>query len=307
MVIGSYTLGIAPYQQPVLIYNPCAGKLRRDPERILQRTTDALARASLHPRLAPTSGPGDATKIARRAAAEGADLIIALGGDGTINEVLNGMVHSNATLGILPAGTANVLAMELGLGSRLGRAIDRLTASVERRVAAGKLCNGTERYFLAMAGAGLDAKIVYDLDPVLKARAGKFAYWLSGFGHVTQRVAECDAIIDGRKYRAGFVLASRVRNYGGDLEIARGASLLRDEFEVVLFEGSNPLRYLWYMIGVAAGTAQKMRGVHTVRARSVALEGDVHVQVDGEYAGRLPAHFEIVPGAVKLLVPPAYG
>ena len=91
------------------------------------------------PRLAPTSAPGDATRIACRAVAEGADLILVLGGDGTINEAVNGMVHSKAALGILPAGTANVLAMELGLGSRLDRAIERLLNSVERRVAVGKL------------------------------------------------------------------------------------------------------------------------------------------------------------------------
>lgn len=306
---GSYTLGIAPYQQPVLIYNPAAGKLRRDPARILQRTTEALASANVRPRLAPTSGPGDATGIARRSIAEGADLIIVLGGDGTINEAVNGMVHSRATLGILPAGTANVLAMELGLGSRLGRAIDRLAGSVERRIAIGKLCNGSglERHFLAMGGAGLDAKIVYDLNPWLKARAGKLAYWLSGFGHITQRVGQCEVRIGDRTYRSGFVLASRVRNYGGDLEIARAASLLRPDFEVVIFEGSNPLRYLWYMLGVGAKMVQKMPGVHTVRARHVAITSDVHLQVDGEYAGRAPACFEIVPGAITLLVPPNYG
>lgn len=306
--IGGYTLRIAPYQQPVLIYNPAAGKLRGDPARILQRTTEALARANLRPRLAPTSGPKHATEIASLAIADGADLIIALGGDGTINEVVNGMIHSRATLGILPAGTANVLAMELGLGSRLGRAIDRLLASEERRIAVGKLCHADgQRHFLAMGGAGLDAKIVYDLKPWLKARAGKAAYWLAGFGHVTQSVGQCDVTIDGQKYRSGFVLASRVRNYGGDLEIARGASLLKDDFEVVIFEGSNPLRYLWYMLGVGVKVVQKMPGVHTVRARHVEMTGDVHLQVDGEYAGRVPACFEIVPDAVTMLVPPTYG
>src|SRR5580658_10456681 len=119
---ASYTQKIQPYQQPVLIYNPAAGKFRRHPERILQRTTDALARASVRPRLAPTSGPADATRIARESVDGGADLILVLGGDGTVNEVVNGMVHSKAALAILPAGTANVLAMELGLGSRLDRA-----------------------------------------------------------------------------------------------------------------------------------------------------------------------------------------
>jgi YegS/Rv2252/BmrU family lipid kinase len=262
----------------------------------------------LKPALAPTSAPGDATAIARDSVANGADLILVLGGDGTINEAVNGMVHSKAALGIIPAGTANVLAMELGLGSGLDRAVQRLSQSVEHRVSVGKIVNSHDapRYFLAMAGAGLDAKIVYDLNPALKARAGKLAYWLSGFGHIAEQVGNFDARINGDVYRCGFALASRVRNYGGDLEIASGASLIRDDFEIVLFEGSNPLRYMWYMMGVGMRRVQGMHGVHTVRAKQVDMTGDVHLQVDGEYAGRLPARFEIVPGALTLLIPPSY-
>ena len=256
----------------------------------------------------PTAGPGHATEIARRSVAFGADLIVVLGGDGTINEAVNGMVHSNAALAILPGGTANVLAMELGLGSNLTAAIEKIAQCEARRVAVGRLCNEQRsRYFLAMGGVGLDAKIVYDLSPTLKLWAGKLAYYLGGFGHVTQSIGQFEARINGDIYRCGFALASRVRNYGGDLEIARGASLRRDDFEVVLFEGSNPLRYLSYMMGVAAKSVQKMPGVHTARAGSVELSGDVHVQVDGEYAGRLPARLEIVPNALTLLIPPAYG
>ena len=305
--LKAYTLGIAPYQQPVLIYNPAAGKLRRHP-RTLQRTTDALERARLRPRLVPTSGPGDATGMSGRAIAEGADLILVLGGDGTINEAVNGMVGSKVPLGILPAGTANVLAMELGIGSHLGRAVERLTGSVERRVALGKMCDGQgwSRYFLAMGGVGLDAQIVYDINPALKARTGKFAYWATGLAHIAQRVGQFDAKVNGDIYRCGFALISRVRNYGGDLEIATGASLRHDDFEIVLFEGSNPLRYAGYMLGVAAKRVQGMPGVHTLHDRRIELTGDVHRQIDGEYVGRGPASFEIVPAALTLLMPAAY-
>ena len=157
-----------------------------------------------------------------------------------------------------------------------------------------------------MGGAGLDAKIVYDINPGLKARAGKLAYWLAGFGHVTERVDNFEARINGDVYRCGFALASRVRNYGGDLEIASGASLLRDDFEIVMFEGSNPLRYVWYMMGVGLKQVQSMRGVHTVRAGQIEICGDAHVQIDGEYAGRMPARFEIVPDALTILAPSVY-
>jgi YegS/Rv2252/BmrU family lipid kinase len=281
---------------------------------------------------APTGGPGDATRIAREAVAAGADLVLVLGGDGTINEAVNGMVHSSAALGILPGGTANVLAMELGLGSRLDRAIERLSQCAPRRVSVGRVSlasagevsrngAGTDtsrngvRHFLAMGGAGLDARIVFDLSPAFKARAGKLAYWLTGFGHATQSVGQFEARVvgcagqngnDGHAYRCGFALVSRVRNYGGDLEIASGASLAHDDFEIVLFEGSNPLRYLWYMLGVSMKRVQNMAGVHTLHGGRVELSGDVHLQVDGEYAGRLPASIDIVPAAITLLMPPGY-
>lgn len=267
-----------------------------------------MARVNLRPELAPTAGPGDAARIAQQAVAGGADLILVLGGDGTINEALNGMVNSATALAPLPAGTANVLAIELGLGSRLDRAIARLAECAAKRIAVGRLCGaGSTRHFLLMGGAGLDATIVYNLNPRLKARAGKLAYWAGGFGHIARRVQNFDARIDGKTYRCGFALASRVRNYGGDLEIARGASLLHDDFEVVLFEGSQPLRYLLYMLAAGCRSVQRIRGVHTLHARRVELEGDAHLQVDGEYAGKIPATLEIVPDALTLLMPPSYG
>jgi YegS/Rv2252/BmrU family lipid kinase len=303
-----YNNGIKPHQQPVLIYNPIAGGLRRDPGRIIQRTIEALGKAGWAPRVLATHGAGEATDLARKAVAGGAGLILVLGGDGTINEAANGIAGSNVPLGVLPGGTANVLAMELGLGSNLERAIQRLGESVERRVALGRLCyaSGDQRYFLMMGGVGLDANVVYSVDPSLKRMAGKFAYWVAGLSKITSRVAEFEARVNGSVYRCGFALASRVRNYGGDLEIARGASLLKEEFEVVLFEGSNPLRYAWYLLGVLMKQVQSMRGVHTFHMRHVEFSGGAHLHIDGEYAGMLPARFEIVPDALTLLAPNSY-
>lgn len=310
-------MGIATYRQPVLIYNPEAGKFRRNPERTLQRTTDALGRASLRPRLIPTEEAGHATEIAAQAVRDGADLILVLGGDGTINEVINGMnggavgglLGSDVHLGVLPGGTANVLAMELGLGSRLERAIDRLSRCRPRRVALGKIWQADQpaRHFLMMAGAGLDADVVCSLNPGLKARTGKFAYWAAGFAHIFKRVGQLETRINGDTYPCGFTLAARVRNYGGDLELARGASLLSNEFETVMFEGSNPLRYAFYMMGVAVKQVQKMPGVHTVRSTRIELLGNAPIQIDGEYVGRAPATIEIVRDALTLLVPKTYG
>jgi diacylglycerol kinase family enzyme len=171
---------------------------------------------------------------------DGADLILVLGGDGTINEVINGMhggavgglLGSDVHLGVLPGGTANVLAMELGLGSNLERAIDRLSGCAPKRVSLGKIWQSDQpaRHFLMMAGAGFDAQVVCDLNPWLKAKTGKFAYWVAGFSQIVKRVGQMETRINGGTYPCGFMLASRVRNYGGDLELARSASLLSNEF-----------------------------------------------------------------------------
>jgi diacylglycerol kinase (ATP) len=293
------------FRQPVLIYNPAAGALRRNPGRILQRTIAALALGDIAPRPLPTSAPGHADSLAREAVRQGADLVLVLGGDGTINEVVQGLIDSNVPLGVLPGGTANVLAMELGLGSRLEAAAKRLAAFEPRPVALGRITGSFgSRYFLLMAGAGLDANIVYEVSAGLKNAVGKLAYWVAGFAHFFKHVEQLDVRIDGHIHQCGFALISRVRNYGGDLEIASGVSLHDNHFEVVLFEGSNPLRYAWYMLNVAARRVQRIRGVHVLRTRQVDVLTQAPVQIDGEYLGRQTVSIEIIPGALQLLLPP---
>jgi diacylglycerol kinase family enzyme len=161
-----------------------------------------------------------------------------------------------------------------------------------------------------MAGVGLDAHIVYNLDLNLKAAWGKLAYWYAGFGNIGRKLASFDVRVDGRTLRSSFALASRVRNYGGDLEIARNASLLDNEFEMVLFEGENASGYLKYLAGVLLRRAEGMQGVSVLRVRSAEFlapaDSRVYVQVDGEYAGRLPARVEIVDSSLTLLVPPEF-
>ncbi len=262
----------------------------------------------MSPRVLATDAAGHATELARDAVEQGADLVLVLGGDGTINEAANGLAYSGVPLGVLPAGTANVLAMELGLGSHLGPAIERLAQCQPRRVAMGRItaAEGSPRYFLCMAGAGLDAKVVYKTNAALKDRTGKLAYWAAGLTQFFGSLDQLDVRVLGETHRCGFLLASRVRNYGGDLEIASGASLNRADFEVVFFEGSNPLRYAAYMLGVLLRRAQKMGGVRTIAAPCIEILTPTHLQVDGEYAGHQAARLEIAPEALTLLMPAAY-
>jgi len=279
----------------------------------LDRAVEILRKNGHDVTVAPTTGPGTAGAIAREQIAGGAGLIVAVGGDGTINEVVEGMVHSQVPLAILPAGTANVLAMEMKLGSRLERVAERLEECRPHRIPVGRLtCDGgrVERHFMLMAGIGLDAYIVHHVDEAIKARIGKLAYWVAGWSLLGKRLEHFAVDAGGSRRECSFALIAKVRNYGGDFEIARNVSLLDDEFEVVLLEGRNTLRYVKYFAGMALNRLAGMKGATVLRSDRVILaasEGSrVNVQIDGEYAGCLPAEARIVPDALTLLIPPEY-
>jgi YegS/Rv2252/BmrU family lipid kinase len=305
---------IAAARKTIVIYNPFAGKMGDKGLKRLSAAAEILREAGHDTWLVPTQGPGTAGAIARRSIADGAELILAAGGDGTINEIAEGVAFSDVPLGILPAGTANVLASEMGLGSSIERAAASLHECVPTRISIGRLqcVNDSERtrLFLLMAGIGLDARIVYNMSLPLKARFGKLAYWVGGFSLVGRDLDEFEVLVDGHRVNCAFALISKVRNYGGDLEIAQRVSLLDDRFEVVLFEGRSSFRFLTYLARVAVRKLAGVPGISVIRAAGVCMPGAtgprVYIQVDGEYAGHLPASVEIVPDALTLLIPEAY-
>jgi YegS/Rv2252/BmrU family lipid kinase len=293
-----------------IIYNPIARGLSRRP-RSLQSSIEALARIGVKTRVVATTGPGSATAQVRSLLQDGYDLIIAAGGDGTINEVAGGMLHSGVPLAILPGGTANVLAHEIRLPASAKRVAAQINDLRPVRIPVGRLNTPDgARTFVCMAGMGLDAEIVSRLNLDLKAATGKLAYYVAGFGQVFRPLEEFSVTVDGHSELASFALVSRVRNYGGDLEIAQGASLLRNEFEVVLFRGTIGMRYLPYLLGVVLHRTGRTKGCSVLRGRSVACaslsDGAINFQVDGEFGGKLPVSAEIVPDALTLLVPSDY-
>lgn len=264
--------------------------------------------------LAPTTGPATAGAIAREHVARGAELVVAAGGDGTINEVAEGIAHSPVPMAVLPGGTANVLAVETRLGTNLERAAAGLDKLRPRRISMGHVTadgGRVSRHFVMMAGIGLDAHIVYKVNAALKARTGKLAYWAAGWSLIGRSLPEFDIEIDGRRRRCSFALVSKVRNYGGDFSIARNVTLFDDRFEVVLFEGRSTFRYVKYLLGMALNRLDGMKGVTILNATRVVAscpdDSRVYVQVDGEYAGRLPAEIRIVPDALTLMVSDEYG
>jgi diacylglycerol kinase family enzyme len=276
---------------------------------LVERARQTLTEAGHSVTMAPTTGPNTAGSIAAAQIAGGADLIVVAGGDGTVNEAAEGVIGTSVPLALLPCGTANVLATELKLGRSADRVARRLDSMKPRRIAAGHLtCDGgrVSRHFLLMAGLGLDAHIVYHVNGALKARTGKFAYWVAGWSLLGKHLAQLEVELDGRRRPCSFALFARVRNYGGDFEIAKSVRLTDDTFEAVLFEGATSIPYVKYFAGMALNRLKGMRGVTVERAEHAKIwssAAKAYVQIDGEFAGRMPAEVRMVKDALTLLMP----
>ena len=253
-----------------------------------------------------------AGELARRAIEAGCDLILAAGGDGTINEAVNGVVGSNVPFGILPAGTANVLANEIGFANRPDHAAKQLLESTPVRIALGALDRPDQprRYFVLMAGVGLDARIVYELDLDLKGKLGKLAYWHGGFRQFGRPVPRFHLFVNGSQYCASFALITRVRNYGGDFEIARRIRLTDNDFEIVIFQNHQWQDYLRFFGAVMTNRLHGTSGVTLARATRVEVDVPedqrIYIQTDGEAVGVLPAVISAIPDALTLLMPKSY-
>lgn len=295
-----------------LVYNPFAGGLKGAGRARLDKAVHTLKEAGAEVELLATPAARRAGELAAKAVESGCDLILAAGGDGTINEVVNGIAGSAVHFGILPAGTANVLANEIGFSNRPDHAARQILHAVPVRIALGALEQPAvpRRYFALMAGVGLDARIVYELDLDLKSRLGKLAYWHGGLQQFGRPVPRFHLNVNGSDYCASFALITRVRNYGGDFEIARRVRLTDDDFEIVIFENHQWQDYLRFFAAVMTNRLYNTEGVAIVRGTHVetreAEDERIHIQVDGESMGDLPATISTVPDALTLLIPKRY-
>jgi len=306
----------AELRNALLIHNPNAGNGGPGRRRMLDAARRIFALGGIEAELAETTAPGDATQIARRAAAEGRQLVIACGGDGTLNEIVNGLAAQKngrrVPLALLPGGTANVLAKELHLPWDIPSAAERLVHGEVKEIALGLASPlgqpEKKKFFLSVGGAGPDGMIVYSLDLDLKARLGILAYWWQGAREVFRyKFPHFRVVIGGKKTDASLVVVGRTTNYGGPFKITTGADLFEDQFEVMALTTQSGLRYLSYLPTLWMGNLRGTEGVHFWKADSLVCEpldnNPVYAQVDGEPLARLPVEFTIVPRALKLLVP----
>ncbi|HMH79428.1 MAG TPA: diacylglycerol kinase family protein [Candidatus Acidoferrum sp.] len=300
----------------LLIHNPNAGGGGNARRNKLDEARRILESRGIRADLQETTGPGEATEIAKRATTDGRQLVIACGGDGTINEVVNGLANSQnghrVPLALLPAGTANVLAKELELSWDIPKAAAQLARGEVREIALG-LATPLEqpekaRYFLSVAGAGPDGRITYAVDLELKARFGILAYWWQGAREVINyKFHHFRVTGEGQSREVSLVIVGRTKHYGGPFKITTEADLFEDRFEFLGLTTQSGLKYLSYLPTLWMGDLRKEEGVYFWKSDRLVCEpidnNPIYAQVDGEPLARLPVEFRIVPRALRLLVP----
>ncbi len=301
-----------------LIYNPTAGGGRR--REALVAAVGVLEDAGWRVRREATQAAGHASELAGQAVRRGDDLVVAAGGDGTVHEVVQGVVGSKTALGLLPAGTGNVLAGQLGLVGRptplhsvdLPEAAQALLESRPRPVDLGWARNGTgdERYFLLWAGVGLDAEVTRAMENEgreLKRAIGPAAFGLVGLQRlVTTRSVPSVTRLDGRPVTGSLLmgLVSNVRLYGGAFEIATDARIDDGRLDVTLFHSRGALTTLRHLIGILRGRSATHERVDAqVTGLHVDAGKPLPVHLDAEPFGTTPLRVEVRPRALRLMMP----
>ncbi len=284
-----------------IIVNPAAGSRNSGLfDAVVRRLHDKGAFV----RCFDTERPGHATELAARCAQEAyADVIVAAGGDGTINEVARGLLGHPTPLGVLPLGTANVLAIELGQKRRARAIADTLLDGDAKLIGTG-LVNG--EMFLLMVGAGFDGAVVGAIRPPMKRRFGKLAFiweglktWANGPGH------SISAMIDGDNHDAAWIVVTNARHYAGPFVLSPRADIAEPRLEAFLFKKKSRLAFAGYFLGLALGQIARMPGVRVFRFTQIELvsDGEVPVQVDGDAYQPLPLAIRQGTQFLRLVVP----
>lgn len=288
----------------IIIFNPAAGRRRAQ---LLWRVLDVMAANGVKLEIAETGRAGHATELARSAAQSGRRLVVAAGGDGTIAEVANGLSGSDCRMGIIPLGTANVLAQELDLPFAPAAVAAALAFGRTRTMWPGLVLERgviAPRLFVQMIGAGFDAQVVHRLSGALKRALGRNAYVLQGLREVARYgFAPIRLDIDGVATEAGSVIVTKGRLYGGGYTLAPGTSPSERGFTVALFDRAGPMSTLMYGAALPLNLISKMPGVRLVRAQDVSIvSADVPAQADGDPAGQAPLTITNAPHPIQVVV-----
>ena len=307
-----------------LVDNPRSGLNSSRREATVRAAREAFESAGMAVEHLTINGPGSGRVLAREAIARGCDSVIVCGGDGTVHEVIQALVGTGVALGVVPMGTANALASDLGLSKSPAKAIRRLLTAKPVQVPVGHILyrgsDGAEhcQYFTVAAGVGADALLMKRMDPMLKRKWGYLLYVLEAFriwvSHPFPMFqASFNKNGNGRPHvaEASQILAVRVRSFGGLLgRLAPGATLHSDSLCLVAFKTRSRYRYLKFLLAVIGQRQTFSDDVELLQADTVECmprngsSSRVYVEADGEVLGQLPARIEIAPQMLTLLIPP---
>jgi diacylglycerol kinase (ATP) len=285
--------------ETIVILNPTAGSpehVRSWQERVESLAGDCPVRVTSH--------PGEAEELAQRAIDEGFTRIVAAGGDGTVNQVANGLADRNAALGVLPMGSVNVFAMELGLPlHNLRRCWDIIEDTNIRQIDL-PIANG--RYFVQLAGVGLDAQVVKETSLAFKRSFGPLSYLISAAQIAARQPPKLFIESEETSVEEGsFVLVGNGRLYGGPFPFFKHAIIDDGLFDVVVFKRLGYLEIVKYLQDVVFSSDIKVPEIEYFQTRQLRItsEQDVPLELDGELAGNCPVDFRIRGKALRVLTP----
>jgi YegS/Rv2252/BmrU family lipid kinase len=265
--------------------------------------------------LKPTTAPGGGRALATEAVREGFEIIIAAGGDGTLNEVLNGIGDApdgfaRARLGVLPLGTVNVFAREIGMPLSLRRAWEVIRRGRESaidlpQVEFGAPAKSQRRWFAQLAGAGLDAHAVELVDWNLKKKTGYLAYVVAGLKALRAKQSKISTAHDSRPMTGEQVLIGNGRFYGGPFAVFPEAKLTDGLLDVCVFPRMTWGTVLSCSWGLVTGRLHKSGGAQHFQAESFSLTAPTRtaLELDGELVGELPARFTVQRQLLRAIVP----
>jgi diacylglycerol kinase (ATP) len=293
----------AGHANPIGRLNPIANQLPQTD--VIKAVVRTWGEAGWSVAVQATNGPGHATLLARAAAARNYDLVAAVGGDGTVNEVVNGLAGSTTALVALPYGTVNVWVRELDLPVQPIAAAQALIDGEIRRVDLGR-ANG--HYFLLMAGIGIDATVASEVRNEEKRRFGVLAYVLRMVGKLgSYRGTRAVISLDGRRIKGRVlqVVVGNSRLYAGVLQVTHQALIDDGMLDVCVIKGNYLYRLPLHTLAILLRRHTLNPELEYYRARSINIvtSTPLAVQVDGEAIGHTPLAVEVVPQALRVLIP----
>jgi len=313
-----------------ILFNPNSGRRGKKRDAELNHAIGIIQSAGVRTELTVCRSSQEATDNARCAVAAGSDAVFACGGDGTIHDVIQALAGTPVALAILPFGTANALAHDLGIPVRPSAAAQIAVGGRVRRIPLGRIeyenFNGQSaaRYFTVAAGVGVDAHLFYKLTAELKQQSGMAGYYLKAWQlWATHRMRKFEVeYANGNGFRQRAVLtellAVRIRFFGNILrELVPGASLDCPDLRTVMCRTASRNAYIQYVAGALLGRQWNINGIDLVSTSEIICQlpkkvdghnaehadNRVYVEADGELIGRLPARMTMVPDALSLVVP----